>query len=409
MVCCVVFACVRSDGWDRTAQLTSLTLLLLDGYHRTMAGFAVLVEKEWCSFGHRFSERHGQRSGEYDNTQRAPIFLQWLDCVWQVMRQHPTSFDFNELWLLDLYDAMLSGRYGTFLFDCQREREEARLKSGTESVWTWMMGAQQRVRYVNPLYLPPPTASAAAASSTSNSSSISSSSSASHQPDLIDALVTSAAAPASAASAVSASLSYCIPNVSAKRILLWERLHLRWDRHSPPTALSAAWTSEQQLAAAGVGEKERRIVRKYHTMRSRLEQAGINLTQLDLDDNSDDDGWTLAERERDSHSGVAAASTVRPSTSDRSGVARVSNSGLSRTTGASVGAAARVAAKRAAAFTVSPHAFARAKAGGQLKDVTVLTAQAGGVESGGEEAKWAEQSSTSSSTGNGDKADVGLT
>ena len=404
MVLCVLAS--ASDGWDRTAQLTSLTLLLLDGYHRTMAGFAVLVEKEWCSFGHRFSERHGQRSGEYDNTQRAPIFLQWLDCVWQVMRQHSTAFEFNELWLLDLYDAMLSGRFGTFLFDCQREREEARLKSGTESVWTWMLSGQQRARYVNPLYLPPPTATAAAGPSTSSSSSISSSSSSSHQPDLIDALVASAAAPVAAAPAGSATLSYCIPNVSAKRILLWERLHLRWDRHSPPAPLSAALTSEQQLAVAAVGEKERKLVRKYHTMRSRLQEAGISLAQLDLDDNSDDDdGWTLAERERDSHS--AAASTVRPSTSDRAGAARVSSSGLSRTTGVSVGAAARVAAKRAAAFTVSPHAFARAKAGGQLKDVTVLTAQAGGVESGGEEAKWAEQS-RSGSTDNTDKADAGL-
>ena len=30
-----------SDGWDRTSQLTSLALLLLDPYYRTYPGFMV--------------------------------------------------------------------------------------------------------------------------------------------------------------------------------------------------------------------------------------------------------------------------------------------------------------------------------------------------------------------------------
>lgn len=35
-------------------QLTSLSMIMLDKYYRTIKGFEVLIEKEWLSFGHRF-------------------------------------------------------------------------------------------------------------------------------------------------------------------------------------------------------------------------------------------------------------------------------------------------------------------------------------------------------------------
>jgi myotubularin-related protein 1/2 len=84
-----------SDGWDRTAQLTSLAELMLDPAYRTLRGFCVLVEKEWCSFGYQFARRSGtgaNRSNHQD-TQRAPIFLQvghasgFLCCCTRVGRE----------------------------------------------------------------------------------------------------------------------------------------------------------------------------------------------------------------------------------------------------------------------------------------------------------------------------------
>lgn len=56
-----------SDGWDRTAQLTSLAMIQLDSYYRTIEGFIVLIEKEWCSFGHKFGERIGSFLIDFKN------------------------------------------------------------------------------------------------------------------------------------------------------------------------------------------------------------------------------------------------------------------------------------------------------------------------------------------------------
>lgn len=43
-----------SDGWDRTSQLCALAQLIIDPYFRTIEGLAVLIEKDWRHFGHKF-------------------------------------------------------------------------------------------------------------------------------------------------------------------------------------------------------------------------------------------------------------------------------------------------------------------------------------------------------------------
>ncbi|CAG9110478.1 unnamed protein product [Plutella xylostella] len=111
-----------SDGWDRTAQLTALAMLMLDPFYRTLRGFQLLLEKEWLSFGHKFQLRIGHGDERHSDADRSPVFLQWLDCVWQLQQQFPAAFEFNERLLLTVLDHLYSCRFGTFLCNTERER-----------------------------------------------------------------------------------------------------------------------------------------------------------------------------------------------------------------------------------------------------------------------------------------------
>eukprot|EP01114_Cavostelium_apophysatum_P017516 TRINITY_DN5224_c0_g1_i1.p1 TRINITY_DN5224_c0_g1~~TRINITY_DN5224_c0_g1_i1.p1 ORF type:complete len:293 (+),score=76.04 TRINITY_DN5224_c0_g1_i1:153-1031(+) len=147
-----------SDGWDRTPQVCSLAQILLDKYYRTVQGFCVLIEKEWICFGHKFAERLGLLLSDdtlsvtyKDNNERAPIFLQFLDAVWQILQQFPHAFEFSEDLLITIMDHAYSARFGNFLFNASKEREEAKLSELSPSLWTFIRNNIQD--YMNPFYV----------------------------------------------------------------------------------------------------------------------------------------------------------------------------------------------------------------------------------------------------------------
>eukprot|EP01069_Polyplicarium_translucidae_P005503 Polyplicarium_translucidae@DN2799_c0_g1_i2.p1 len=189
----VVIHC--SDGWDRTAQLTSLAMLMCDPFYRTLNGFIALIEKEFLFSGHKFHTRQGHpgqipaattafpsfspksQVGVFDDakddeSQRSPIFNQWLNCVYQIMLQHPTHFEYTQAVLIVIAEAAAAAYYGTFLLNSHEQRVRLRVHRFCRSLWDDLLSAvadpQRSESLVNrdwrplppPLdasgYLPPP-------------------------------------------------------------------------------------------------------------------------------------------------------------------------------------------------------------------------------------------------------------
>ncbi|KAG8445843.1 hypothetical protein GDO86_010581 [Hymenochirus boettgeri] len=142
-----------SEGMDSTLQVTSLAQIILDPMCRTIRGFESLVEREWLQAGHPFQQRCAQSA--YSNSKQkweAPTFLLFLDCVWQILRQFPCSFQFNERLLVTLFEHAYASQFGTFLGNNDYERNKLKLSQKTLSLWSWVNQPSEMNRFLNPLY-----------------------------------------------------------------------------------------------------------------------------------------------------------------------------------------------------------------------------------------------------------------
>ena len=57
----------------------------------------------------KFADRCGYLSME-DNAEIIPVFIQFLDCVWQTLQQFPNHFEFNNNFLIALAENLYSGK-----------------------------------------------------------------------------------------------------------------------------------------------------------------------------------------------------------------------------------------------------------------------------------------------------------
>ena len=142
-----------SDGWDRTAQVCATSQLILDPYYRTIQGFCVLVEKDWTGFGHKFHDRVGHclNSASDDCKEVSPVFLQWLDCISQMLDQFPGQFEFNEDYLVFIADSLNSCLFGTFLGNSEKARKlDLLADKQTVSLWSFALDERNAKAFKNP-------------------------------------------------------------------------------------------------------------------------------------------------------------------------------------------------------------------------------------------------------------------
>lgn len=169
------------DDRDMGCMVSSLAQVMSDPHCRTRRGFQGLVQKEWVVAGHRFYSRFNYH--RHSDKEEAPVFLLFLDCVWQLWSQFPWRFQLSGDFLLALHDSAHLPLFSSFLANCQRERSRRTqhlsqsytpvngwrdvLPPGSTSdpadpplppVWDWALqySSQRRARFTQPLAPPTP-------------------------------------------------------------------------------------------------------------------------------------------------------------------------------------------------------------------------------------------------------------
>ncbi|XP_028679372.2 LOW QUALITY PROTEIN: myotubularin-related protein 10 [Erpetoichthys calabaricus] len=157
----------EEEDRDLSCLISSLIQVMLDPHFRSIAGFQSLLQKEWVMAGYRFLDRcnHLKKSDK----EESPLFLLFLDCVWQLLVQYPAAFEFTETFLTVLGDSLWLSIFSTFLFNCPQQQDEhcrefvksRSISCGDEKplrfppVWDWsqQFSEKDQALFNNPLYV----------------------------------------------------------------------------------------------------------------------------------------------------------------------------------------------------------------------------------------------------------------
>ncbi|KAH7720604.1 Myotubularin-related family protein [Aphelenchoides avenae] len=127
---------VESSGWLRHVRnILECGKFIAESLLRGIS-CVILVEKDWLGFGHKFDDRCAHVACPAE--ENSPIFSQFLDVVYQLTRQKPRAFEFNERFLMDLHEHAYACVTGTFLGNCDKDRKDLRMATRTPSLWTQM-------------------------------------------------------------------------------------------------------------------------------------------------------------------------------------------------------------------------------------------------------------------------------
>ncbi|KII69151.1 Myotubularin-related protein 9 [Thelohanellus kitauei] len=145
---------------DYVLVVTSLAHIISDRKYRTVSGFFDLIEYEWILGGHPFPLRcrsvfTPRFDQDIEGQERSgPLFLLFLNCVYQLIESNKTSFEFTPQLLNMIYNRHFSTQFGVFFYSCSKDRLKNDIESNCDSLWEYIESPKIKIKLMNPIYDP---------------------------------------------------------------------------------------------------------------------------------------------------------------------------------------------------------------------------------------------------------------